>query len=54
LIGFRIAVVSWWCHQVVEVKNDLGLDTSDVDAIIAKLESQGVTDIKAVDTEGGC
>jgi len=40
--------------EVVEVKNDLGLDTSDVDAIIAKLESQGVTDIKAVDTEGGC
>ena len=27
--------------EVVEVKNDLGLDTSDVDAIIAKLESQG-------------
>ena len=39
--------------EVVEVKDDLGLDVDDVDAIIAKLEEQGVTDIKAVDTHGG-
>jgi len=39
--------------EVVECKDDLGLDPDDIDAIIAKLESQGVTDIKAIDTHGG-
>merc|ERR1711998_538377 len=39
--------------DVVEVKNDLGLDVDDTDAIIAALEAQGVTDIKAIDTKGG-
>lgn len=39
--------------EVVEVKDDLGLDVDDIDAIVAKLEAQGVTDIKAIDTKGG-
>ena len=39
--------------EVVELKDDLGLDVDDIDAIVAKLEAQGVTDIKAVDTHGG-
>ena len=39
--------------EVVELTDDLGLDVDDIDAIVAKLEAQGVTDIKAVDTHGG-
>ncbi len=35
-------------QEVVEVKDDLGLDTSDIPAIRRRLEQQGVRDIKQI------
>jgi Ca2+-binding EF-hand superfamily protein len=36
-------------QEVVELTNDLGLDTDDRQAVLAKLAAQGVTNIKRVD-----
>ena len=40
-------------QEVVEVKDDLGLDVTSSEAIIKMLDSQGVEDIVAVDAKGG-
>jgi len=36
-------------QEVVELTNDLGLDTSDINVVRKKLESQGVVDIKRIE-----
>merc|ERR1712070_1153768 len=46
---FELMMRNAWHISGGECKDDLGLDPDDIDAIIAKLESQGVTDIKAID-----
>eukprot|EP00180_Rhodochaete_pulchella_P000135 Plantae.Rhodophyta-Rhodochaete_pulchella.ctg1088.p1 GENE.Plantae.Rhodophyta-Rhodochaete_pulchella.ctg1088~~Plantae.Rhodophyta-Rhodochaete_pulchella.ctg1088.p1 ORF type:complete len:133 (+),score=30.27 Plantae.Rhodophyta-Rhodochaete_pulchella.ctg1088:295-693(+) len=45
----RVLVVhSDGTQEVVEIKNDMGIDAEDVDLMRARLEEQGVTDIKRI------
>jgi hypothetical protein len=39
-------------QTVEEIKNDMGMKPNDKEAMKANLESQGITDIKSIDTTG--